>query len=486
MRTQLPEAPAGPVDLEAWEADVHRRRRAWAAVCVAAASSFLFVVDSGFLALTLPKIEAEFPHVHRSVIEWVATSFMVMQASLLLIAGRMGDKGGRKKFFLIGLVAFSCGSLFTALAPNLPAIIAARAFTGAAAAFLTAGTLAIVLPMFPSAKAGEAVGIWGAVASVAGWLTPLIGPWLVHDNWRWAFAVLAPIGFGVALVGLRLLPEQFGDQEPGPTDKVSLIVGPPALGLLMLVLSNGRVWGWTSATTVLIGALVAALLATLVHRSRHFPQPLLDLELLRYRGYTANITGGVLQQAGFFAFWITGPLIMTSIWHWSIMEVGLAMATTQLFSSVGSPLAGRLVSRFGYRDLAIAGGLFVAVAMAWLALTSSGTPNLWGGFVPAALLFGLGCSMCGTLTSGGALAALPAGRLGAGNSLQQLVRRMGGAIGVALAYVFLGDAKGTELLAGGRRVWWMVAAVHLILIVPLLAGGPSRPRGDEGQPPAAR
>ena len=132
---------------------------------MAAVSSFLFVVDSGFVGLALPKIEAEFPNMHRSLIEWVATAFMVAQASLLLVAGRLGDRYGRKKYFMVGLAVFSGGSLCTALAPSLGLIIAARVLTGAGAAFLTAGTLAIVLPMFPPSKAGEVIGYWGAVGS---------------------------------------------------------------------------------------------------------------------------------------------------------------------------------------------------------------------------------------------------------------------------------------------------------------------------------
>jgi EmrB/QacA subfamily drug resistance transporter len=406
---------------------------------------------------------------HRSLIEWVATAFMVAQASLLLVAGRLGDRHGRKKFFMVGLAVFSGGSLCTALAPTLPLIIAARVVTGAGAAFLTAGTLAIVLPMFPPSKAGEVIGYWGAVGSVAGWLTPLLGPFLVQHSWRWAFATIVPLGLCVIVVGLRVLPEQRATLPPGRTDTVSLIAGPPALGLLMLLLSNGRVWGWTSTPTVLIAIAATGFMATLVYRSLHAERPLLDLDLVRVKGYSGNLLTGVCQQAGFFAFFITGPLIMTNVWHWSVGKVGLAIAVSQMPSSIGSPVGGRLVKRFGYRDLEIAGALLAAGGVSWMVLTAGPTADVWSGYVPGALLFGFGCSLCGTLSSGAALASLSPDVLGIGNSLQQLIRRMGGAIGVAIAYVLLGDAKGPALLAGGRRVWWMVVVVHLLALVPLVA-----------------
>lgn len=466
-------------DLADWAADPARRRRAWMCVSIAAVSSFLFVVDSGFVGLSLPKIEAAYPEARRSLIEWVATAFMVMQASLLLVAGRLGDRHGRKRFFIIGLVAFSLGSLLTSLAPNLPLIIAARAFTGAGAAFLTAGTLAIVLPMFPAAKSGEAVGTWGAVGSVAGWLTPLVGPLIVSHGWRWAFAAIAPIGLAVAVIGWRVLPEQRGELPAGRTDATSLAVAPPALGLLMLVLSNGSAWGWTSRPTIVGALLVAVLLTVLARRSLHSPRPLIDVDILRVRGYTGNLLAGVMQQAGFFGFFITAPLIMTNVWHWSVGKVGLAIAASQLPTSIGSPLGGRLAVRYGYRPLIAAGGLIAATGVAWMTITAGATPRVWTGFVPGSFLFGFGCAMCGTLSAGGAMSALPNSVLGAGNSLQQLVRRLGGAIGVALAYGVLGDAKGPALLAGGRRVWWMVVIMHLLVVVPLaLTGEPRRRQGS--------
>ena len=118
----------------------------------------------------------------------------------------------------------------------------------------------------------------------------------------------------------------------------SLIAGPPALGLLMLLLSNGRVWGWTSTPTVFIALAMAGFMVVLVHRSLHAERPLLDLDLLRVKGYTGNLLTGVCQQAGFFAFFITGPLIMINVWQWSVGKVGVAIAVSQMPSSIGSPL----------------------------------------------------------------------------------------------------------------------------------------------------
>ena len=147
-------------DLRGWEADPVRRRRAWRGVCVAAASVFLFVVDAGLVALSLPEVEAEFPGSSRSTIAWMASGFLVAQASMLLIGGRLGDQRGRKRFYLFGLLLFSFGAGLTAIAPTISLIIAARVLQGIGAAFLTSSALALVLPMFPSSKAPVVIGTW--------------------------------------------------------------------------------------------------------------------------------------------------------------------------------------------------------------------------------------------------------------------------------------------------------------------------------------
>lgn len=460
--------------LTEWLANAAMRRRAWVCVALAAVSSFLFVVDSGFVGLAMPKIEAEFPTTSRALIEWFATGFMVTQASLLLLAGRLGDRHGRKKLFLIGLTAFSLASLLTALAPSLPLIIAARIVCGAAAAFLAAGTFAIVLPMFPAARSGIAVGIWGSMGAVAGWLTPLVGPLLVEHDWRWAFAAITPFGLVTVLIGWRILPEQKAELPPGRTDAISLIVAPPALGLLMLELSYGGAWGWTSTATLTLGVVVITLLTVLVRRSYTAPLPLLDLDLLRNRGYSGFMISGVMQQIGFFSWFITAPLVMDSVWGWKVGTIGLAIAASQITSSIGAPLGGRLVQRYGYYNLLAIGAVISVGGTAWMAITLDEHPNVWAGLVPGSLIFGFGTAIGGTLSSGGAMSCLPLRLLGAGNSFQQLARRMGGAVGVAIAYALLGAAKGPALLAGGRRVWWMVVIVHVLVIPPAWYGDRQR------------
>jgi EmrB/QacA subfamily drug resistance transporter len=449
-------------------------RTAWLGVCAAAVSIFLFVADSGLMAIALPEIERAFPTAPRSTIAWVASSFVIAQASMLLIAGQLGDRRGRKRFYLFGLLLFVLGALTVTFSNDLRLMIGARIVQGFGAAFLTSGALPLVLPLFPRSKAPRVIGVWGAIGSIAAWLAPTAGGLLVEHSWRYAFAAVVPFGIGGFLLGWKVLKEDTHHERRGTSlDRIGILLGPPGFGLAMLVLSQGRRWGWGSSTTLRFGALSMLLIAAFVFQCRRAetvegPAPLLDLTLFTNREFSANVVGGILQQIGFFSWFLTAPLIMTQLWGWSTTQAGFALALSQVLATVGSPTAGFLVETVGPYTVLVFGAVINAVGSLWLVMTAKAEVRLWTGYVPAALLLGLGASWCGTVTSGSGLAALRRSELGIGNSAQQLLRRVGGSIGVALALGLLGNAKGSALLPGARRVWWLGVVVHLAMVVPLL------------------
>jgi NTE family protein len=215
------------------------------------------------------------------------------------------------------------------------------------------------------------------------------------------------------------------------------------------------------------GAVSIAMVTAFWWRCRVAKTPLLDLAITRIPTFTSNAVSGAFQQVGFFGWFLTGPLIMTSVWGWSVRQAGFALALSQVMASIGSPIGGQLVSRFGHTPPIVVSSLITAVGSTWLLVTATTTPNFWGCFLPAALVMGFGSSICGTMTTGAALASLPQSMLGAGNSLVQLVRRIGGAVGVALAVALLGEGRGTDLLPGARRVWMLVTVIHIGMGLPL-------------------
>jgi len=354
-----------------WEDDRQQRVQAWVAACIAASSQFLYVADSGLVALSLPAIGDDFAGVSRSTLGWVAGAFLVAQSSLLLVGGRLGDRYGRKRFFLFGTAVFSAGALLTALAPTIWMLIAARAVQGSGAAFMTSGALALALPMFPAHRAAVVIGTWGAIGSVAAWSTPTLASLIVERSWRAGFLVMAPIGVAAWVIGRRVLVEQPIDQAGGRTDRLSLLLGPPALGLAMLVLSRGGNWGWASHLTLTLGFAALALLVGFVWRSVVAVSPLLDLDIVRNRWFAANVVAGACTQMAFTGWFLTAPLVMHGAWGWSISKIGLALALGQVMASVGSPLGGQLVLRYGPVVPIVTGAICTSVGMLWLVVNVS-------------------------------------------------------------------------------------------------------------------
>jgi EmrB/QacA subfamily drug resistance transporter len=467
--TVQPGSAAAP-DAEAWDADRERRVRAWTAVAVASTSQLLYMADATLIALALPEIEREWVDVPRSTIGWAASGFLITQASLLLVGGRVGDRHGRKRFFLFGMALFTLGMMLTAAAPNVWMLIVARVVEGAGAAFLTSGALALVLPVFPPSKSAVVIGVWGVVGTVGAVVAPPLGALVVERSWRLAFVLVVPIGLAAVTLGWRVLPGVPYSRPVDRTDRLSYVIGPLALGALMVAVSNGGRWGWVSAPTLLTLAAALVVLAGFLRRSMRVESALLDVSLFRNRWYSFNLAIGVLQQMGFFAWFLTAPLIMRGMWDWSPSRIGVALALGQVLGMIGAPLGGQVVLRWGY-DLAIAIGAAVNVsAVAWVLVTMSAEPSFWGSYAPMALAFGLGNGMCGTVVTGAALGALPGADLGTGNSIVQLTRRMGGAFGVAVGLALLGEASGPDLLDGARRAWLLVAVLHAAIALPLIAG----------------
>ena len=442
----------------------------WLALAAAVSSLFLFMIDAGLMSVSRPAMEADFSGSSRALLSWASTGYLVAVSSLLLVAGRMADRSGRKRYYLGGVVGFGCSSVLTALAPTAELLIAARVCQGIAAAFLTSSALALVLPLFPESRRGVVVGIWGGVGAVAAVIAPTAGGLLIdRAGWRWPFAIVGPMALAVYVVGRKVLIEQRNPELARIGDRIGVIIGPAGLGLLALVLSQGRRWEWTSSSTLVIGVAAVALIAAFIGRCRTIASPLLDLTIFRITAFRAHTSAAACQQVGFFSWYLTAPLIFTSLWGWSVLQAGSALALGQAFAAISGPLGGRWVDRYGPIGPITGSALLTALGPIWLIVGVTERPDFWRTFLPATILIGFGGGICGILTTGAALGRLDGTILGAANSLHQLIRRVGGTIGAVLGSTLLGDAiGGKSLLTGARLVWGLVAVAHLAMCVPLL------------------
>ncbi|MFL5884985.1 MAG: MFS transporter, partial [Thermoleophilaceae bacterium] len=250
-------------------------------------ATFLDFLDVTVVNIAFPSLQRHFPHATLSELSWVVTGYAVVFAALLTPAGRVADIVGRKRVFLSGVAGFALASLASATAPSVPVLIAARAIQGGAAAVTIPAALGLVLATTAPERRTMAIGMWGAAASISAIVGPTLGGLLVEAwDWRAVFLINVPIGIATVIAGIRVLPEvrEGGDRLP---DLPGTAVLATSLGLLVVGVTKGSAWGWSSAATIgsVGGGLV--LLAASVRRALSHPAPALETSLWRNRMFAA-------------------------------------------------------------------------------------------------------------------------------------------------------------------------------------------------------
>ena len=457
---------AGPVDPALAEQRHARRTLALAGLAV-----LVIFLDTTVLFVAFPAISASFPSAGPATLSWVLNAYTIAFAALLVPAGKIADRLGHKRIFLLGSATFTLASMACALAPTVEVLVAFRVVQAIGAAALIPASMALVLRAFPPAKVPVALAIWGAMGAAAGAVGPTLGAFLVDvATWRWVFLINVPAGILTGIAGRRVLRE-----SSDPSSRIPALPGvvliAAAASLVSLAVVQGDEWGWTSGRTAGTLAAGAVLLVAFVAHQRRTAAPALDLSLFAIRNFSwanaATFAFGIAFTAMFFGSY----LFLTQVWGWSVIRAGLGISPGPLLVALLAPLMGRLAGRIGQRPLLVAGGLAFAAGGASRLLLLDGASHYAGAYLPGVLLTGLGVALCLPQLSSVTAQALPPNRLGVGGAVNQAVRQLGGTIGVALTIALIGRPAGlTEAMAGFDDVWVVLVAGGLLtsaLVLPL-------------------
>jgi EmrB/QacA subfamily drug resistance transporter len=469
------------------------------ALMVVASGMMLSVVNVSIVNIALPEMAADLG-VDVPSISWVVTGFLVTQATLLAVAGRAGDLYGRRRVFVAGVLVLCLGSVLCALAWSAPSLVAFRILQAVGACAMAPTAYAYAAELFGPRERGVALGVMGGVLGLAPVVSLNLAGVLVGTlGWRSVFwfspvmgaAVLA--GAGLVLVELR----------PRDADRDFDLAGAAlaALGLfaLLVAVSRGEAWGWTSAGTLASAAIGAAGLALfLLHESRA-ASPMIDLRLVRRRSLATANLAAMASSAALFGVLILLPFYLTAVVGFGAVELALAITPVAGSFVVVAPLAGRAIVRVGSERLATAGFLVAAAGALWMALTATGQDYTL--LLPGLLGFGIGLAMASAPITATAIHEVPAARLGVASALPNISRYTGGALGAAVLGAILHaslssgldralgrvDAGSRELVAGGFRSALLVAVGFLLLAAVAAARMPRLHRRDPvpAQPPAS-
>jgi EmrB/QacA subfamily drug resistance transporter len=476
------------VDRSAVADDPYLRR--WRALSVPLAAGFVSVLDSGIVSVAVPSIQRGLG-ASAADVQWVVSGYALMFGMALIPAGRVGDALGRRRVFVVAMVAFVGCSALAGAAPNPPTMIAARLAQGLAAGVLAPQNSAMIVQLFPDGERGRAFGALGAVTGLAMGLGPVVGGLIMAlaggaDGWRWIFYVNVPIGVVVLLLAVRLVPRG-GRRGRGYVDVTgaALLGGAVLCVLLPLVQAESggiaRLWWLFPAAPV----LAAAFVAWERRISRRQREPLVDLELLaRTPGYLVGVVIGSAYFFGFSGVWLVFALYFQLGLGCSPLQSGLAVTPFAVgvaaSAMVGGRLAGRLGSMVGVVGLVLAFvGLVATVVALWVAPPAS---TAWAVAAPL-LLAGIGGGCVVPTNTAMTLRRVPVHGAGAAGGVLQTGQRLGAAIGAAAVagafYMTLGVTDVVTAVSVGIGGAALGVAVALaIAAVDSLRAPPPVIRGD--------
>jgi EmrB/QacA subfamily drug resistance transporter len=420
------------------------RKRWWAlaAVCL---SVLVLGFDGTILNVALPDMAVQL-HATTGQLQWIVDAYLVVFAAAMLPAGLLGDRFGRRRLLIGGLVLFGVASLVGTLADSASTLIAVRAVMGLGGALIMPLGIAILPSLFTPAERPRAVAVMTAGMAVGMPLGPMLGGLLLnHFWWGSIFLINVPlIAIGVAAC-LWLVPESRDPNVPR-VDPLSAVVGVLGLGALTFGIIQGPSDGWGSAQVVAPLVASVLLLGFLVRRERTLPHPMVDFTLLADRVYRWSTAAAVLVSFVLMGGLFVLPQYLQSVLGYDALGTGVRLMPLMAGLLVAARAAERLVARLSVRWVVASGMLVVAASMLLGASTATGD-----GYGRTALwlaLLGVGMGFTMVPAMGAAMAALPDDRAGVGSGLLQTLRQSASAIGVALLGSLLASGYNARLDTG--------------------------------------
>ncbi len=445
--------------------------RAWRALTVGALGYVLFGFNSTATNLAFASIADDFDGVSETVVSWVASGYFIASAAFLPLAGRLADRLGRRRVFNSGLIGFVVTAVISALAPTIWVLIGARTLQAVAAAMVIPASLSMALPEFPPNRRPSAVATWAAAGPLSAAIAPSAAAGMLEfSSWRVVYFVSAPVALVVLGLSYRYVARSRSDEADGHLDFLGTVLATMSIGLLILAISQGTAWGWTSPTT--IGAAVTSIVLGLVflRRSLRHPTPLLNLSLFRVPEVAVANLANLAMSTTSLSIWLVWPLFLGRVWEYSNVRTGLAITAGPLCAGPASLLGGRLADRFGQRWLMIGGSALATSAVLWSWWRLGAEPNYVRDLLPSVAAFGAGWGLSNPSMNSWALAKVDQDVYGEVNASFNTIRNLGAAIGVSIAVAIIGAEDRPDVIAAYARANLFFAACVALSCATIVAG----------------
>ncbi len=410
-------------------ADAHRRDHRWGALAVICIAVVVIILDNTIMNVALPSIERSLGATS-SQLQWVVDAYTLVFASLLLTAGTLGDRYGRRGALMVGLVIFGAGSALASSASSAWWLIGFRALMGLGAAAIFPTTLSIITNIFEGRERGRAIGIWAGLSGVGIAAGPIVGGMLLDRFW-WGSVLLVNVPIvAIALPLLFFFVPTSKDPHARPVDPAGAGLSVVGLTALLYGIIEAPQRGWASLEVLAALGTGIVVLTLFVAWELHTDEPMLEVSFFSDARFTAASIALSLTFFGLFGFVFLLTQYLQFVEGLSPLAAGLRLAPPALGIAIAAPIAPRVVEHIGTKVVVAAGLVTATVALLLLDLDTVLSSDLWLALVLVLFGFGMGLTMAPATDS--IMGSVPRDRAGVGSAVNDTTRQTGGALGVAV------------------------------------------------------
>jgi len=413
-------------------------------------AAFVINLDTTIVNVALPTLVREL-HATNSQLQWIVDAYNLVFAALLLVAGSLSDRLGRKGLLLAGLGLFGLSSALGGLATSSGQLIAARCFMGLGAAMVFPSTLSLISNVFTErTERARAIGLWGATAGVAIALGPIVGGWLLgRFSWASIFFALAPVAAIAAALVARYVPRS-RDPNASPVDRLGFALSTSAMGLIVYTIIEAPDYGWGSPRSIGCFALGVGLLAAFIAWERRAGEPMLDVGLFGNPRFTAACAAVTVSFFTLLGFIFVMTQYFQFIKRYDALSAGVHLLPVAAAVGVSSVLGTKLAVRFGTKLVVATGLLMVTAFYVWVAaIVTPGTP--YSTIAAQMVLYGTGMGLTSAPATEAIMGVVPRAKAGVGSAVNDATRLLGGTLGVAVigsVYASIYTSRLTAALPG--------------------------------------
>ncbi|WHM37950.1 MFS transporter [Streptomyces sp. BPTC-684] len=418
-----------------------RNPRRWWILIVLCLSSLVLVIDSMALTVAVPSMTEDLGASAQDT-QWILDSYILVFAGLLLTSGSLGDRFGRRKVMIIGLLLFGAASLAAVFCTNPGEVIAVRVAMGVGGALIMPSTLSILITVFDEEERGKAMAAWGSVSMLGLVGSPVLGGVLIdHFSWHSIFFINIPVVALAILAGLLLMPESKAPwQKPDPLGAVLSAAGMTALIWWIIEIPQHGAFGARSLVTLAVA--VVALTGFVVWENTT-SAPMVPLVLFKHRNFSGGSVSLALVQIGTGGLLLVLTQYLQFVLGYSPVKAGLAFVPLAVTALVGNTVGAQAAARLGNRWLIVAGMLTMSSSFALLTTVTASS----GFTVPAIALglLGLGAGLAMPAAVGALMGTIPAEKAGVGSALNDTIQQAGTALGIAILGSMLSSGFAGEM-----------------------------------------